>query len=99
MEGLEPPCLAALDPKSSASTNFATSAYFTNASFKHFFRPSSLIWDCKLRTNFLIILLYLQKKIFLTVENISDVFLLLRTLITYKAVIIIDESICGLLIY
>ncbi len=26
MEGLEPPCLAALDPKSSASTNFATSA-------------------------------------------------------------------------
>ena len=27
MEGLEPPCLAALDPKSSASTNFATSAY------------------------------------------------------------------------
>ncbi len=27
MEGLEPPCLAALDPKSSASTNFATSAW------------------------------------------------------------------------
>ncbi len=26
MEGLEPPCLAALDPKSNASTNFATSA-------------------------------------------------------------------------
>ncbi len=26
MEGLEPPSLAALDPKSSASTNFATSA-------------------------------------------------------------------------
>ena len=26
IEGLEPPCLAALDPKSSASTNFATSA-------------------------------------------------------------------------
>jgi hypothetical protein len=26
MKGLEPPCLAALDPKSSASTNFATSA-------------------------------------------------------------------------
>jgi hypothetical protein len=25
-EGLEPPCLAALDPKSSASTNFATPA-------------------------------------------------------------------------
>ncbi len=24
--GLEPPCLAALDPKSSASTSFATSA-------------------------------------------------------------------------
>jgi hypothetical protein len=30
MEGLEPPCLAALDPKSSASTNFATSAVFQN---------------------------------------------------------------------
>ncbi len=27
MEGLEPTSLAALDPKSSASTNFATSAY------------------------------------------------------------------------
>ena len=26
MEGLEPPCREALDPKSSASTNFATSA-------------------------------------------------------------------------
>ena len=26
MDGLEPPCLSALDPKSSASTNFATSA-------------------------------------------------------------------------
>ncbi len=26
IEGLEPPCLTALDPKSSASTNFATSA-------------------------------------------------------------------------
>lgn len=26
MKGLEPPCLAALDPKSSASTSFATSA-------------------------------------------------------------------------
>ena len=26
MKGLEPPSLAALDPKSSASTNFATSA-------------------------------------------------------------------------
>ncbi len=27
MKGLEPPRLAALDPKSSASTNFATSAF------------------------------------------------------------------------
>ncbi len=26
MKGLEPPCLAAPDPKSGASTNFATSA-------------------------------------------------------------------------
>gem|GEM_PF-1892772 len=31
MEGLEPPCLAALDPKSSASTNFATSAFLSYA--------------------------------------------------------------------
>jgi hypothetical protein len=29
VEGLEPPCLAALDPKSSASTNFATPAFFS----------------------------------------------------------------------
>ena len=27
MEGVEPTCLAALDPKSSASANFATSAF------------------------------------------------------------------------
>jgi len=36
VEGLEPPCLAALDPKSSASTNFATPALKT---------------DCKCREN------------------------------------------------
>jgi hypothetical protein len=30
MEGLEPPRLAALEPKSSASTNFATSANLKN---------------------------------------------------------------------
>ena len=30
MKGLEPPSLAALDPKSSASTNFATSAVVIN---------------------------------------------------------------------
>ena len=36
MEGLEPPCLAALDPKSSASTNFATSAYFRHYLFVGF---------------------------------------------------------------
>ena len=29
MEGLEPPYLSALDPKSSASTNFATSAIYS----------------------------------------------------------------------
>lgn len=33
MKGLEPPCLAALDPKSSASTNFATSAGFSSKAF------------------------------------------------------------------
>ena len=32
MKGLEPPSLAALDPKSSASTNFATSALVSNMS-------------------------------------------------------------------
>ncbi len=32
MKGLEPPSLAALDPKSSASTNFATSAVVSNMS-------------------------------------------------------------------
>jgi hypothetical protein len=31
VEGLEPPSLAALDPKSSASTNFATPALFKMA--------------------------------------------------------------------
>lgn len=31
MEGLEPTRLAALDPKSSASTNSATSAFIKNA--------------------------------------------------------------------
>jgi len=30
-EGLEPTCREALDPKSSASANFATSAYVKNA--------------------------------------------------------------------
>ena len=33
MEGLEPPCFAALDPKSSASTNFATSAFIKKLFF------------------------------------------------------------------
>jgi hypothetical protein len=28
VEGLEPPCLAAPDPKSGTSTNFATPAYY-----------------------------------------------------------------------
>ncbi len=36
MKGLEPPCLAALDPKSSASTNFATSA---DKTIKRFAQP------------------------------------------------------------
>jgi hypothetical protein len=31
VEGLEPPSLAALDPKSSASTNFATPAHYKRA--------------------------------------------------------------------
>lgn len=30
MEGLEPAYLSALDPKSSVSTNFTTSAYYIN---------------------------------------------------------------------
>ena len=39
MKGLEPPYLAALDPKSSASTNFATSAIRTANLNKIFFQP------------------------------------------------------------
>lgn len=35
MKGLEPPSLAALDPKSSASTNFATSAGIKNGMQKY----------------------------------------------------------------
>lgn len=34
VEGLEPPCLAALDPKSSVSTNFTTPALDVNGSAK-----------------------------------------------------------------
>ena len=34
MEGVEPTRLAALDPKSSASANFATSAYFITQKIK-----------------------------------------------------------------
>lgn len=50
MKGLEPPCLSALDPKSSASTSFATSALF---SFLHL--KLQLTWVhkkylCKLHT-------------------------------------------------
>ena len=39
MEGLEPPCFAALDPKSSASTNSATSALllYKSTTNKRFF--------------------------------------------------------------
>ena len=36
MKGLEPPSLAALDPKSSASTNFATSANWSAKLEKYF---------------------------------------------------------------
>ncbi len=52
MKGLEPPCLAAPDPKSGASTNFATSAkifspfkgvqiyyFFKIESYKNIFGP------------------------------------------------------------
>ena len=39
MKGLEPPCREALDPKSSASTNFATSALqIGRAKVDHFFK-------------------------------------------------------------
>ena len=48
MEGLEPPCLAALDPKSSASTNFATSALVK----KNFRRLFSEL-ECKFRNKLL----------------------------------------------
>ena len=38
MEGLEPPCPKALDPKSSASTNFATSAKYCGANICNFLK-------------------------------------------------------------
>ena len=47
MEGLEPPCLAALDPKSNASTNFATSA-ICGANINSFF----LLSNSLLKNNF-----------------------------------------------
>ena len=48
VEGLEPPCLAALDPKSSASTNFATPAYSIETSIV------SKKSECKFREYFLL---------------------------------------------
>ena len=45
MKGLEPPCLAAPDPKSGASTNFATSAKifspFRGVQIYYFFKIKS----------------------------------------------------------
>jgi hypothetical protein len=40
MEGLEPPCREALDPKSSASANFATSALMSQAIYISVFYKS-----------------------------------------------------------
>ena len=37
MKGLEPPRLSALDPKSSAATNYATSAFLIEAAKVRFF--------------------------------------------------------------
>lgn len=53
MEGLEPACLSALDPKSSASTSFATSACFIiiNNLFSECNKKiSEKISDCKMPT-------------------------------------------------
>lgn len=36
MKGLEPPRLTALDPKSSAATNYATSAYLGGQSYNYY---------------------------------------------------------------
>ena len=43
MKGLEPPCLSALDPKSSAYANFATPAFINFSLFTG--------WDSWIRTN------------------------------------------------
>jgi hypothetical protein len=68
IEGLEPPCLAALDPKSSASTNFATSAMDSISSGFFLVKNRSAIVDAKVR----VILNFPQalKKIF--VKNWMD---------------------------
>ena len=44
VEGLEPPCLAAPDPKSGMSTNFTTPA-FGVANVGHLFSPKTQIPD------------------------------------------------------
>ena len=44
MGGVEPTCLAALDPKSSASANFATSALFILQSYDFFTNLNSKIY-------------------------------------------------------
>jgi hypothetical protein len=53
MEGLEPPCLAALDPKSSASTNFATSAFYFYYVLFQLNNHPFLKWDCKVSKIFI----------------------------------------------
>ena len=44
-EGLEPPSLAALDPKSSVSTNFTTPAFRAAKLCKNLNQPTSFVSD------------------------------------------------------
>ncbi len=54
MEGLEPTHLAALDPKSSVSTNFTTSALLFSDTivFQAYFKPFSNKWSAKISNYF-----------------------------------------------
>ena len=47
MKGLEPPRLSALDPKSSAATNYATSAWFFFEGAKIHFFNRKILFSCQ----------------------------------------------------
>jgi hypothetical protein len=87
VEGLEPPRLAALDPKSSASTNFATPAY-NHSTGTNTFSCWLFLERCKYRTffetknSFRKNICLLGLKIY--VEGIHFLLNLLRLTLTFK---------------